>query len=38
MITMDYTKIETTFIPRDANNQLGSPLRTGFDLIHAESM
>jgi type VI secretion system Hcp family effector len=38
LIRLAYTKIEKTYIPRDATNSFESPLVTGYDLETAQSL
>jgi len=37
-VTLNYEKIETTFIPRNAKGQAGTPIRAGYNLSQAEKM
>lgn len=37
-ISLSYTKIQETYIPRNSNNQAGNPVSTGYDLAKAQKM
>jgi type VI protein secretion system component Hcp len=38
LITLAFTKMEKTFIPRDGANQSGSPSTTGYDIENAKRL
>jgi len=38
LLMISYSKIERTYIPREANNQPGSPMTVGYDLEQGQGM